>query len=250
MQKILAVITIIYLPYAVGNGFGDSSLTSNDGTAFSTGPSSGYTDTTRQTKAWYDGNGASYDQPVGTAYTASNPIPDCPTKGIFLKNNSPRQETFTVTFIDGSQHVLSILPNDTRCIHTTDSRKIQNISIFPFLRPKQTSVSNGSTSLLSTGYNGSGDSSSFSFNSSPGSAAPAKLPKPPLTKDQIKNYTKAFSQFFKDTLYYPLSQANKVCRTMTYSGYTLQCWKSNPDLTPWHTYLASKPVPETKPKHI
>lgn len=217
MYQILALILCMYIPALFSNGFAD---------------------TTRQTNGWSDGSGKSYGQPNG--YTASDPIPDCPTTGIYLKNNSPRQETFTVTFTDSAQNALSVLPNNTRCIHTTGTRKIQNISIFPFLGPTQAAVANGTNDMMTTGFNGSGDA--LSLNGSYQPSKPRHLPAPPLTDDQIKNYTKSFSQFFKDTLYYPLSSANKICRTMTYSGFTLQCWKSTPNLTPWYT--------ETKPAQI
>jgi hypothetical protein len=97
----------------------------------------GFKDTSRNTKSWYDGNGSSYSQPMLNGYAASDPTPDCPSSGIYLKNDSPHQETFTIYFNDNAEQTLSILPNDTRCIHTTLSHRIESISV-PFQKHTKT----------------------------------------------------------------------------------------------------------------
>ncbi len=82
---------------------------------------------------------------------------------------------------------------------------------------------------------------------------PKALPagEPPTQPDQPASIT--FSKFHKNTISYPLSAANSkpndqlLCRTLVFNGYTIQCWKTNPDLLPWYTETRAKDiVPDKK----
>lgn len=71
-----------------------------------------------------------------------------------------------------------------------------------------------------------------------------QLPPPPLSAQEIEQYSKTFSGIVDTNgLHYNLGLVTSdICKTITYTGYSLQCWKTMPNLVPWYSETPAQPI--------